>query len=452
MFWELKKREEDKSSTFVKYAVLDIEATNGKRGEEKIIDIAIYQITNEEISDQFGSMVNPQRNIEPYVQELTGITNKMVRRAPKFHEIAKRIIEITQGCILVGHGVHFDYRMLQQEFKYLGYDFKCDTLDTLELSKQLIPGEESYSLGNLCKSLGIPLTNQHRAQGDTIATVKLFQLLREKDTEKKIIESYTQFNDKKASTNQLTEKLLALQENLPTYTGVYYYHNQQGDIFYMKAAKNIAAEVNRDLASPLKEKQKIQRKVTRISHEATGNFLIALLKINEEKKSHKKILNAKSDYFSYGLFIQKEKSSGMQSLEIRATTQIRHSPLLLFSSRKKGFATLNDLTQNFNLKSEDSPKERSEKIRKLKRRFKFPHKDFLIIDKGRNSQENTFISIINNQSHHYGFFSLHHQLEDEKIREKLGIPLHSTVMNKVLIKTFLYQNKNLKIKPLKNEK
>ncbi|MGV4529268.1 exonuclease domain-containing protein [Ornithobacterium rhinotracheale] len=435
----------------MKYAVLDIEATNGKRGEEKIIDIAIYQITDEEISDQFGSMVNPQREIEPYVQELTGITNKMVRRAPKFHEIAKRIVEITEGCIIVGHGVHFDYRMLQQEFKSLGYDFKRDTLDTLELSKQLIPDEESYSLGKLCKSLGIPLTNRHRAQGDTVATVKLFQLLREKDTEKKIIESQTQSGSEKAPT-QLTKNLLALQKNLPTYAGVYYYHNQKGEIFYIKAAKNIAAEVNRDFASSLKEKQKIQRKVARISHEATGSFLIALLKINEEKKTHKKILNRKSNYFSYGLFIQKEKSSGMQSLEISTILKTRRSPLLLFSTRKKAFNALNDLSQKFKLTAEDSAKERSKKIKALKQFLDFPQRDFLIIDKGRNPQENTFVSIINNQLHHYGFFSLHNQLEDEKIREKLGISLHSNAINKALVKTFLYQSKSLKIKPLNNEK
>ena len=145
------------------YAVLDIEATGGKAGTEKIIDIYIYRFDGLEVLDQFGSMVNPQRSIDRYVQKLTGITEKMVRGAPKFYELAKRVIEITEDCILVGHGVDFDYRMLSQEFSELGYDFERKTLDTLDLSKKLIPEAESHSLGKLTKSLGIPVNFRHTA-------------------------------------------------------------------------------------------------------------------------------------------------------------------------------------------------------------------------------------------------------------------------------------------------
>ena len=116
----------------------------------------------------------------------------MLRNAPKFYEIAKRIIEITGGTTLVAHNAEFDSRILTTEFKRLGFDYHKNTLCTVELSRKLIPDENSYSLGKLCKSLGIPMTDRHRANGDAIATVQLFKLLLEKDKEKEIIPvSYT---------------------------------------------------------------------------------------------------------------------------------------------------------------------------------------------------------------------------------------------------------------------
>ena len=97
---------------------------------------------------------------------LTGINNNMLRNAPKFHEVAKRILEITEDTIFVAHNTSFDYRILKTEYNRLGYNFKRDTLCTLELSKKLILDMNSYSLGKLTKQLGIPLTQRHRASGD----------------------------------------------------------------------------------------------------------------------------------------------------------------------------------------------------------------------------------------------------------------------------------------------
>ena len=81
----------------------------------------------------------------------------MLRQAPKFYEVAKRIIEITEDCIIVAHNAKFDYRILKLEFSRLGYNFECKNLCTVELSKQLIPDLPSYSLGKLVRSLGIPI-------------------------------------------------------------------------------------------------------------------------------------------------------------------------------------------------------------------------------------------------------------------------------------------------------
>jgi DNA polymerase-3 subunit epsilon len=168
------------------YSIIDIESNGAGYRKESIIEVAIFRYDGHTITDQFISLVNPESEITPFVQKLTKITSKMVKTAPRFHEIAKRIIEITEGTTLVGHNIDFDYRMLRQSFKRLGYDFEINTLDTIPLAQKLIPNEASYSLGKLCKSMGIPLIEEHRASGDARATLELFKLLKTKDNSKEI--------------------------------------------------------------------------------------------------------------------------------------------------------------------------------------------------------------------------------------------------------------------------
>ena len=169
------------------YAILDIETTGGKYNEEGITEIAIYRHNGRDVPDQFITLVNPERTIQPFVEKLTGINGKMLRNAPRFFEVAKRIIEITDNCLIVAHNADFDYRILRTEFKRLGFSFERDSICTVSLSKVLLPHLESYKLGKLSRSLGIPISDRHRAQGDALATVILFELLLEKDSCKKII-------------------------------------------------------------------------------------------------------------------------------------------------------------------------------------------------------------------------------------------------------------------------
>jgi len=145
----------------------------------------------------------------------------MLRNAPKFHEVAKRILEITEDTIFVAHNTSFDYRILKTEYNRLGYNFRRNTLCTLDLSKKLILDMNSYSLGKLTKQLGIPLTQRHRASGDALATVKLFKLLLDKDLDKNIIIN----NIKNTSKSNLPKNLTEILDDLPFSTGIYYMHD-----------------------------------------------------------------------------------------------------------------------------------------------------------------------------------------------------------------------------------
>jgi len=256
------------------YVILDIETTGGKFNEEGITEIAMHRFDGHNVVDQFITLVNPEKEIQQFVVNLTGINNKMLRNAPKFYEIAKRIIEITEGATLVAHNANFDYRILRTEFDRLGYDFKMNSLCTVELSKKLIPDQESYSLGKLCKSLGIPMTDRHRANGDALATVQLFKLILEKDTDKTILQQSVKYFDNRKQ-KALFSKII---DSFPEEEGVFYLHDNEGKVIYLGKGKNLKAEVNNVFVKESTRMKKIQKRVYTANYERTGNPLFTRLK------------------------------------------------------------------------------------------------------------------------------------------------------------------------------
>lgn len=413
------------------YAVLDIEATGGQVGTEKIIDIYIYRFNGEFVEDQFGSMVNPERPIDFYVQKLTGITDKMVLRAPKFHELAKRIVEITEGCTIVGHGVDFDYRMLRQEFRELGFDFQRKTLDSLALSKKLIPDVESHSLGKLCKSLGIPIKSQHTAEGDTRATLELFKILLKKDKQKEIIPSFAVHDSK--SKSHIT-KLISLEEDLPDTVGVYYFLNKNRKVFFMGAARNIKKDVNQIFTSNQKNEKRMQSMVMKVKYELTGSFLIALLKQAEEARLLKNRIEPKPKHLVYGLFADKDENSFV----VEKVAQTKRQPLLLFNNKRKAYRSLEQLSKKLNFTEKLSF---TEKVKRIKNEIDFRHENLILIDKGRVKDERSFIEIRNKKVLGFGYFTFHNQLENEEIRNNIRISVQPNMRMQSIVKTFLqYQH------------
>lgn len=161
------------------FAIVDIETCGSKFAypHGRIIDICIITHDGLQAVDKFSTLINPGCPIGSFYTKFSGITNEMVQDAPYFHEVAKQIIEYTEGKIFVAHNSSFDYTFIQNEFHSIGYKFKRDTLCTVKLSRKLIPNKASYSLGNLCADLGITIHNRHRAEGDAIATAQLLDIL-----------------------------------------------------------------------------------------------------------------------------------------------------------------------------------------------------------------------------------------------------------------------------------
>ena len=449
------------------YAILDIETTGGQFNEEGITEIAIYKYDGYEIVDQFISLVNPEKPIQPFVVKLTGINNAMLRSAPKFYEVAKRIIEITDNCILVAHNTSFDYRILRTEFNRLGYDFVKPTLCTVELSKKLIPEQPSYSLGKLVRALGIPMSDRHRASGDALATVKLFQLLLAKDSEKEIVIGLIKAEIKSG----LSPKLLDIVESLPNKTGIYYIHNEKGDLIYIGKSKNIKKRVNQHFTGKNNKSKKIQAQVFTVTYEETGSELVALLKESEEIKINKPIYNRaqRKSIFQWALYevlddkgylnLKLQKADGRKK-EITSYTSIQEGKNSLFRITEKYnlCQKLNGLyeTQNgcFQHKinecngaclSKETPEVYNERVEEFLNEMSFNNQNRIIVDRGRKINERSAVLIENGIYKGYCFFDLNYQITNMEVFKTILIPMQNNRDTRTIIQGYLRKNKVLKI-------
>ena len=453
------------------YAILDIETTGGKYNEEGITEIAIYKFDGHQIVDQFCSLVNPERNIQPFVINLTGINNQMLRNAPKFHEVAKRIIEITDNCTIVAHNAQFDNRILSTEFDRLGYPFEKNMLCTVELSKKLIPDLPSYSLGKLVRSLGIPITDRHRAQGDAKATVELFKLLLEKDIEKVIISDTI----KKDSKRQLAPKLLDIIEAAPTAIGVYYMHRKNGKIIYVGKSTNIKKRLTQHFTNDNKKSKKIQLEVVSVSYEETGNDLIAQLKESQEIKKLKPIFNhaLKTNIFQSQLYSYMD-DNGYINLRIEKVPieqEEEKNIITTFTNYQQAKSLLYKITDEFHLcqklnhlgKTEgacfnhglktchgacielETPIDYNTRVQKFIEKSSYEFDDMILIDKGRSIQEHSVILIKNGTYRGYGFFNLNFQINNPEVLKSIINPMENNRDTQHIIQSYLRKNKVQKI-------
>jgi DNA polymerase-3 subunit epsilon len=421
------------------YSIVDVETTGGKFNEEGITEIAIYKFDGNKIIDQFISLINPEIPIQPFVQQLTGINNKMLRNAPKFFQVAKRILEITENTVLVAHNSSFDYRMLRTEFKRLGFDFYISQLCTVRMSKKLIPNMKSYKLGNLVKSLGIPISNRHRASGDALATTELFKLLLFKDQNKEIINELIKNNDSK-----FKNKFLNIIEDLKNITGIYYIYNKDGIIIYIGKSKNIKNRVNQHLTGLTKKSINIQLEINSVSYESCGNELIALLKESEEIKLHKPKFNKilKKEILKFGLELCKDSKS-LHFLRISHYEE-SHNYIEIFSSLKNANNRLSFINTKYNIDGQKSLKN-NVNINNFIKDVSYPYPNMIIIDKGRSTDEKSVILIKNSKYIGFGYFSLNYQITNLSILESLINQVKKNNIYDRLIINYLKKHKVEKI-------
>lgn len=413
------------------YAIIDIETTGGSARLERITEIAVIIHDGTEVIDEYSTLINPERSIPYFITSLTGITNEMVEDAPRFFEVARKIVEITEGKVFVAHNARFDYSFLRQEFAMLGYNFSRPLLDTVSLSRKLLPGHKSYGLGNLCKDLDIEITGRHRAMGDAMATVKLFEMLIERDSvlfpgSKGLIK-----NRKAAKLNPALD--INKVGDLPEEPGVYYFYNEAGDLIYVGKSRNLFQRVNTHLSNNGNARaMEMRDMIADLSWERTGSELIALLLESFEIKANKPVFNRaqRRTGFHWGIYSFND-DKGYIRFEYR-NVRDDEVPLSLFTSRVRVRAKIEQLIETYGLCQklcgmyetdgpcfhrqvslckgaccgEESSSEYNERALKALDEFIFTGRNFFIIDRGRDDTERSAVKIVNGKYAGYGFFNI----------------------------------------------
>jgi DNA polymerase-3 subunit epsilon len=413
----------------MKFAIVDIETTGANALRDRITEIAIYLHDGNKVIDEFSTLINPECSIPPFISKLTGISDDMVENAPKFYEVAKRIVQITDGAVFVAHNASFDYNFLRESYKSLGFNFTRDHLCTVKLSRKVIPGFRSYSLGNLCKNLNIIIENRHRAGGDALATVKLFELLIQKNDgaehfSEHIKNDYVNLRFPPGFNKTIIDKL-------PETHGVYYLHDMTGKIIYIGKSNNIRQRILSHFRNKQSRKAlELRNNICDITFEETGNELIALLLESEEIKKNqpffnhaqKRTVKNHSIYFETNengyLIFKIKKENNKENLVITASTYDHALDIIdkLITKYKLcqklcGSFSIVHACFNYSVKlcngacvGHEPPEEYNKRMREAIDSLQYKNPNFMIIDGGRTNSEKSVVHIENGKYVGFGYF------------------------------------------------
>jgi DNA polymerase-3 subunit epsilon len=165
------------------YVVVDVETTGGRPPNDRVTEIGAVKVRKGEIIGEWSSLINPEKRIPHFITQLTGISNDMVRDAPKFADIADDFADFIEGAIFVAHNATFDHGFIASEFRRIERRFRHPKLCTCAAMRKHYPGQASYGLANLCRTFDIELVNHHRALADARAAAALLNLVNEKRLE-----------------------------------------------------------------------------------------------------------------------------------------------------------------------------------------------------------------------------------------------------------------------------
>lgn len=415
----------------VEYAIVDIETTGGNASHSRITEIAIYIHNGTEVIERWETLIHPQKEIPPAIWALTGINNEMVADAPIFDDVAEKVYSYLKNRIFVAHNVNFDYSFIKHELELAGIQWSAKKLCTVRLSRKLIPGLVSYSLGRLCDAINIPITNRHRAGGDTEATSILFTKLLENEKAQEVI---TQMLKRSSTDQRLPPHLPPEQfEDLPHQIGVYYFHNQKGDIIYVGKAINIKKRVATHFTGHniYSQRQNFLKEIYSISYELCGTELMSLLlECSEIKKFWPKYNRALKKFEpQFGIFTY-EAINGYTYL-ITGKISKHHQPIMAFHTQFEAINVLKTIAREYNidyrfckftnttqtsqLENEESlpdKKTHNAQINDAIENYISNRPSYIIIDKGRTKDEKSCIYVSNGQLKAIGYIDHHTQVDD----------------------------------------
>ncbi len=325
-----------------KYSIIDIETTGMNREGQKIIEIGIINYDGNEIEEVYSSLINPERSISYQIEMITGINNEMVVDAPKFYQVAKKIIEMTEGRIFVAHNVFFDYRFIQREFNELGYQYKREVFCTCKAARQTFLGLASYSLKNLCAHFNIKQKSAHRALSDAEDALEILKLIKQDNPA---------FHNLSSEADHLIPAQLKnfSFDDYPQTPGLYFMYGENNELLYVGKSLNIQKRLKQHFKQLQGSKREIQLKSEVIKVDFMECFhdlptsILELHFIKSMKPKYNRAQRRKN--FRYG--IKKAIDANTQMLSFQVTTQTDgHSIDLLFGSKIHAENFINKMYEN----------------------------------------------------------------------------------------------------------
>ncbi len=393
------------------YAIVDIETTGTFSDRGGITEIAIVVTDGVKVLETYESLVNPNANIPFFIENLTGISNQMVAKAPQFGDIAPKVAEILEGKIFVAHNVNFDYKYVKFELELAGYSIGQARLCTVRLSRQIIPGQPSYSLGKLTRNLGISHTDKHRAMSDTMATTDLFHMLVAKG-EENILNTLKKVAKLPNLPANLPERVY---NKLPNETGVYYFYNEKREIIDVGKAKDLKKRVTTHFTGKAtQQKLAFYREVQHVHVRLTGTEMIASLLEDAEIKKHWPYYNRsqKSKVNKFGVF----KYENQKDVVMLGITKVGYQvkPLKTFPSLSITKKWLLNKIDEFGLKASlcgmpefdtltITPDEHELQIDLFLKQYDDSSETYVLQGEGREKGEKSFVFIEKGTYKGYGF-------------------------------------------------
>ncbi len=441
------------------FAIVDVETTGLSLDVDRVLEVAIIVYDGDRIETEFSSLVYPEQKIASNVTQLTGIRNEDIQDAPKFYEVAKQIVELTEHMILVGHNVRFDYSFLRKEFRRIGYDFRRKQICTLRLSRALIPDLGAYNLNYLRRHLGIDKGSAHRAKEDAQATLKLFQSFQSQHN------IYGNLLKEKLRDNILPPAISRAQaDRLPEATGIYLFYDDTDQLIYIGKSVNIRQRVLSHFSNDLQSSRsrELKQRIARISFEVTGSELLALLEESHLIKTHQPLFNRaqKRERSQFGLY-EWTNDKGYLCLTIAPLDENAdgQDPLMTFSGRERGNNYLIKMAKRYGLCyrycglesgagacfqyhlkyckgaciEEESVQEYNRRVEMSLKQHQYRYPTYLIISEGRVIGEKSGVLIENGQYKGYTYFDeSDEEISLEMIRENLEPRLENSDVRRII--------------------
>ena len=376
------------------FAIVDIETTGGSAANGAITEVAVLLHDGRKVTDSFTTLINPGCTIPRYITALTGIDNRMVADAPSFAEIAPILFEKLNDRIFIAHNVNFDHSFLHHQFKLLDLQFQPKKLCTVRLAKKLLPGLKSYSLGNLCRSVGIAIRNRHRASGDAEATAKLFEYLLQKDEDGKVLKEMTK--GRNAHSYLPMNVPVEMIEQLPYCPGVYYFKDKGGKVVYVGKAVNLKYRVKGHFTNNAagKRRQEMLRNIYSIEFKTCVTELMALILESIEIKRLWPLYNRSQKRFEprFGLYALEDQAG---RLRIWLDKKKKTLPALhTFTHPAEGYSFVKKLATEAGLKpewifgqhtiSEKLPDDYNHRMEMMLRSIRSYLPDFAVLEDGED--------------------------------------------------------------------